>query len=104
MARTERVKNIATALTNATNAIASAVDELELSMASKVASIAELKRGLQADNEELIDLTTVIDAFAEDLSSIVVDMDKASGQIAHVLNTLEDFPNELIFVDDDDED
>lgn len=104
MTRTERVKNISTALLNVTEAISSAIDELELSMTNKVTSIAKLKKELQADNEEFMDLTTVIETFANDLSEVANDMDNATTQILHTLNTLEDFPNELIFVDDDDED
>jgi molecular chaperone GrpE (heat shock protein) len=104
MARTERVNAIAKALTNATNAIATAVGELQISMASKVAEIATLKRQLQEDNEELMDLTTVVETFAEDLSEIVGDMDEASSQVAKVLYTLDDFPSALVFVDNDEED
>ena len=103
MTRTERVKNISTALLNVTEAISSAIDELELSMTNKVASIAKLKKELQADNEEFMDLTTVIETFANDLADVANDMDNATTQILHTLNTLEDFPNDLIFVDDDED-
>lgn len=104
MARTERVNAIATALTNATNAISTAVGELQISMANKVAEIATLKRQLQEDNEELMDLTTAVETFVDDLSEIVGDMDKASSQVAKVLYTLDDFPSTLVFVDNDEED
>lgn len=103
MTRTERVKNISTALLNVTEAISSAIDELELSMTNKVANIAKLKKELQADNEEFMDLTTVIETFANDLADVANDMDNATTQILHTLNTLEDFPNDLIFVDEDED-